>query len=105
MKGTIITYEVNDSYNITKLTNLIIGRVVKVKRKDKYYHYYYEGGFSDEQFIKLGRACYFFAFQLDNECNNNIRSRLCDLDVPKESLITPREHFRNKYADIEVINL
>jgi hypothetical protein len=105
MKGIIISYQVTDAYNITKLNNELFGRVVKVKRKNKIYHYYYNGLLENYKILKLGKGCYFINTTDLSFDINLITSIPCNLEIDIKQLQTVKEIIRNKYKDIEVINL
>lgn len=109
MKGYIITYNTISAKEMTDLNNNFIGRVVRVKRGNTIFHYYYSGLLDNISYIKLSNGCYFIGNQY---CGRELITNLnhitiwdAELEVKPDELYTAREYFRKKYNNIRVANL
>jgi len=102
MKGYILIYDTNNSKELMELNNVIFGRVVKIKRNNKIFLYYYSGILDDKKYYRLSNGCYFI---LDEIELMNVTCIKSDIDINENNLITASEYFRNKFKDNRVVNL
>ena len=105
MKGIIISYGRNlTPRKIIDINNTLFGRVVKVRRKNKDFFYYYRGMFHNVPFYKLANGCYFIA-NYTNISIDDIKYIETLINIKAEDLKTAEEYFIDKYKEQEVINL
>ena len=106
MDGIILTYNTNVPAEITAINNQLFGRVVKIRRNNRLFLYYYQGILHEIPYFKLSNGSYF----ITNESNIDIRQLdintfKANVDIGKNNLITAQEYFRNKYRNKRVRNL
>lgn len=106
MDGYIIQYRAETYNDLLKLTNTLLGRVVRVEQKDGIRHYYYKGLLHNIAYYKLSNGCYFIT-AIDNHITSldNIKITKAKINIKKKDLITGNKYFQNKYEGIKVNNL
>ncbi len=109
MDGYLLTYNTNIPLEITNLNNKLFGRVVKVRRNNRLFLYYYSGLFNNIYYYKLTNGCYFITIDnnLYRQLSNieDIRLITATVSVGQEQLITASNYFRSKYPTETVRNL
>lgn len=105
MKGLLLTHKSKTSKEITQINNILFGRVIQVTRKNRKYYYYYQGEFSNTKYYKINKGCYFILTEKPISVIDNINTIPCDIFLKEDMLVTPSDYFKEKYKDIEVVNL
>jgi hypothetical protein len=108
MKGYIITYDASSNKDILDINNSLFGRVVKIKRRNGIFLYYYSGLFHNTRYLKLSNGCYFIPYtdiDLDLLKAYNINIYNTEIIIAENALQTAEQYFRNKFEGETVINL
>ncbi len=108
MNGFFIRYTEKSTTGITSLNNLIFGRVVTIKDKDKKRQYYYAGKLDLTLYYKLSNGSYFIAnpyLHRDFLSIDGIEVLSGTLQLPRNAFITAREHYSNANKGNVVKNL
>ena len=105
MKGILLTHKAKTAREITRVNNLLFGRVIQVIRKGRKYYYYYRGEFHNTKFYKINKGCYFILTENDINSIEEINTIRCDISLSENKLLTSIEYFKEKYKNTEVINL
>ena len=106
MDGIILTYNTNIPSEITNINNKLFGRVVKIRRNNNLFLYYYDGILHNINYFKLSNGSYFISNRDNLNCDwLKINIYKATISIKQKQLITARQYFRNKYLDQKVRNL
>ena len=109
MDGYILTYTTTNAIDITSINNKLFGRVIKIKRNNNIFLYYYKGILDNILYYKISNGSYFIPINNNNlEILNtiiNIRIRTATIELNDSELYTARQYHQRMFDGKMVKNL